>query len=57
MSAFRPTHSGGAIWDECTLSFDNLLNNNYRESRVTPGAAALYRVHGPPRHPFPWRSG
>jgi len=43
---------------ECSLSFDNLLNKNYYEtqnyleSRVSPDAPVVARIHGTPGYPF-----
>jgi len=43
---------------ECSLSFDNLLNKNYYEtqnyfeSRVSPDAPVVARIHATPGYPF-----
>jgi outer membrane receptor protein involved in Fe transport len=48
---------------ELNLSLDNLLSRNYYEtqnyieSRVTPTAAALYRIHGTPGYPLTAAAG
>jgi len=45
-------------WVDFNLGIDNLTDKayyetqNYFESRVTPTAPAIYRIHGTPGYPF-----